>query len=544
MTYLPEIKMMVPPMQKQIIEFGGYNNAPVIDDGQMRNMFNLSSDKYPNLYQRAKRGLYTIDGSLQEYDDPKELLSRREKLAVVSGTDFYYGTQLLNGHPVPRRVPGITLTPGEKQLVAINTRIVIYPDKIWYNVETGQSGSLDASFKVPNGTTTTITDDKNVSKIVLPGLPLTSLNGFSAGDAVEISGFSGGRIVTSVIKSVTSDGLTFASDAFLSIIGTATSMVIAERLTISRQSPNLDFVMESNNRLWGCEGNTIWACKLGDPLNWNYYQALSNDSYAVEVGTDGAWTGCCAYSNHLLFFKEDCIHKIYGTKPSNYQMQTTNCYALEAGSHKSISVINETVFYKSRLGIMAYAGGIPEHITENFGTKKYKNAVSGTDGIKYFVSMESGGAWDFFVFDLGKKMWHKEDHTKAVDFAYVKGQLVYINGEDGQIYSLAPERTLEAEKDIHWMAELGDFDEFQEEKKVYSRIKLRVNMEPDSEITVSVMYDGKEWIQVAQLQTKHERTSFIPIVPVRCDKFRIKLEGIGYSLVESIVREYRERSIR
>jgi len=544
MVYLPEIDVMAPPAQKQIIEFGGYNNAPVIDDGQMRDMYNLSSDKYPNLSQRAKRGLYTIEGSLQEYSEPRELLARREKLAVVSGADFYYGTQLLNGKQVPRRIPGISLTPGEKQIVAINTRIVIYPDKIWYDTETDRSGRLDFTFTIPAGVTTTITNADAGSKIVIPGLPLTSLSGFSAGDAVEITGFTGGRMVSSPIKSVDSDGLSFASDAFLSIVGTAASTVIPERLTISRTSPNLEFVMESNNRLWGCEGNTIWASKLGDPLNWKYYQALSNDSFAVAVGTDGAWTGCCAYSNHLLFFKEDCIHKVYGSRPSEYQVRHVECHALEAGSHKSIAVINETVFYKSRLGIMAYMGNTPEHITENFGTKKYRNAVAGTDGIKYYVSMESDGVSDLYVFDLGKKLWHKEDHTRILDFAYIKGQLVYINEEDSQIYSLAPEAVLESEKDIHWMAELGDFDEFVEEKKVYSKIKLRINMEPDSEITVSIKHDAKDWIQVAQLQTNDKRTAFIPLIPIRCDKFRIRLEGIGYSLVESIVREYRERSER
>ena len=106
------------------------------------------------------------------------------------------------------------------------------------------------------------------------------------------------------------------------------------------------------------------------------------DSYYAEQGTDGEWTGCAAYSTHLLFFKEDCIHKVYGSKPSTFQIETAQCHALEKGSSKSIAIINETVLYKSRLGIMAYSGGVPVLISENFGTDRYSDAIAGTDGIK------------------------------------------------------------------------------------------------------------------------------------------------------------------
>ena len=72
---------------------------------------------------------------------------------------------------------------------------------------------------------------------------------------------------------------------------------VEEEVKLSRDIPDLDYVMESNNRLWGCrsEDNTIYASKLGDPLNWNYFQSLANDSYALDVGSDGEFTGCAAY---------------------------------------------------------------------------------------------------------------------------------------------------------------------------------------------------------------------------------------------------------
>ena len=47
------------PREERILAFKGYNKKSVIDDGEMRDMYNLSSDEYPNLFQRKPRGIYS-----------------------------------------------------------------------------------------------------------------------------------------------------------------------------------------------------------------------------------------------------------------------------------------------------------------------------------------------------------------------------------------------------------------------------------------------------------------------------------------------------
>ena len=98
--------------------------------------------------------------------------------------------------------------------------------------------------------------------------------------------------------------------------------------------------MEYNNRLWGCSGSTIYASKLGDPTNWNYFKSLSTDSYAVDVGSDGDFTGCAATPSHLVFFKDNVIHKLYGSKPSNYQTMDVKADGVQAGCENSLCLIN------------------------------------------------------------------------------------------------------------------------------------------------------------------------------------------------------------
>ena len=66
-----------------------------------------------------------------------------------------------------------------------------------------------------------------------------------------------------------------------------------------RSVPEMDFVIESGNRLWGCKYgvvdgkavNEIYASKLGDFKNWNCYAGRSTDSYVATRGSDGPFTG-------------------------------------------------------------------------------------------------------------------------------------------------------------------------------------------------------------------------------------------------------------
>ena len=68
-----------------------------------------------------------------------------------------------------------------------------------------------------------------------------------------------------------------------------------------------------------------YSCKLGGhPTNWYSYRGIAADSYAVTVGTDGAFTGAASCMGSVLFFKENVLHKIYGARPSDFH-HTLRC---------------------------------------------------------------------------------------------------------------------------------------------------------------------------------------------------------------------------
>ncbi|MCQ4771898.1 hypothetical protein NE579_15845, partial [Intestinimonas massiliensis] len=99
------------------------------------------------------------------------------------------------------------------------------------------------------------------------------------------------------IQSVAYYSITFQDVAFTSETATGGVMV-------RRKIPDLEYICESENRLWGCEGHNIHASALGDPTNFFTFAGVSTDSYSVAVGSDGDFTGCAAYSGDVLFFKE------------------------------------------------------------------------------------------------------------------------------------------------------------------------------------------------------------------------------------------------
>lgn len=414
---------------------------------------------------------------------------------------------------------------GEKQMCSVGNRIIIFPDKKYYDTNTAAFGSLDYSYTQSTNdlvfTATTITS------------ATTDFTGFLAGDAIKISGCTTqvANNKYAVIKSISGKVLTFDENMF-------TACTEVGVVTLAREIPDMDFICEYNNRLWGCKGNLVYASKQGDPFNFNVYKGVSTDSYAFEVGTDGSFTGISGYTSHLVLFKENCIHKVYGTKPANFQLSTSQCSGLKIGSEKSIAVLNDTIIYQSKLGIMAYTGNIPELISKNFGARVYSEANAGTDGEKYYVSLKNGTVWDLLVFDTKHNLWMKEDHTKALDFAFLNGKLIFLSGDDGKIYQCNADSMGES---FTWDADFGESTEYMKDKKAPMKFYIHAEMEAGSTLTVRINCDRQGWQDIYYAGFAARKTIKIPVAPKRCDVFALQVAGRGKCKIFSISRSFTAR---
>lgn len=513
------------------VKFGGLNHNQGAGDGELWDMRNLTSDYAPLLATRSPRFKYkALDepGGIFSWDGP----------AWVDGDGFFYNGERKG-----------TVKPGKKTFAALGAYIVILPDKAWFNTVNGEFGSLEAEW---TGKVLTFKDgklfeeDAEANTIHAPGVNWADY--FKPGDAVTISGCTKHpeNNKTPIIREIDGDKLYFYEYVF-KLDGKDADTPYTENgtLSIKRTVPDLRFICENENRLWGCDGNTIYASKLGDIFNWNVYDGVETDSFAVDTGSAGEFTGCISFLGYPVFFKEDHIYKVYGSMPSNFEVMGSATLGVADGSAGSLAIAGETLFYLSRTGIVAYSGGIPQPVGQAFGLERKKNAVAGSDGLKYFVSMQDeNGGWGLHVYDTQTGMWHTEDETHATHFARWGGNLYLLSG-DGDIWAVGRPQGIEPDAEgwegsFSWKAEFGDFTEGSPNKKGVSKIQIRLELDEGAEVQVWLQFDTDgEWQKVSSaLGEGAKRSYYLPIIPRRGDHYRMKLEGAGGCRVYSLVREF------
>lgn len=596
---------MLKPVEERIIEFKGLNKRTVVEEGEMSDMKNLTADAYPVLKPRKPRGKMTMpEGILR----PIRLVRRFDKIGIIAIDEndpddpdpqtvvsFYYDGV---------KVDEIDDLTTESRAVAINNRMCFFPQKTCIDitkdgVQAGTYRSLESSYTAPlAGTAVTVTATE-VYLDVTKGL-------FNYDDAITISGTlgytpSGGSPtsmpieVSCIIEAIekggeddTTDRIWLPANTFIEVVG-ASDITLVQETTIKRECPDLDMTVEWNNRLWGVNnaGNIIYACKLGDPFNWQYYQGTSLDSYYAEQGTDESFTGIAEYSGHLIFFKPNSMTRVYGTSPSNFQITNTKAYGVESGSSGSVLTINDTVFYKSSIGFMAYQGGVPFCISDKLNYKM-RNAVAGTEGRRYMASCvvkEGGLSSDrIFVFDIGTGLWHMQDDMRFTNALKVEDKIyvasagarltcdidVLVQDEDGpdrincgsdyvtgDVLIVNPDTIIETHaeaevadpddppenyEDMEWMAVFGPFDEWLEEHKIYSKLAMRLVAKGNASAKVYISINEGPWEQIEHYERVSTKGDFIPIIPRRCDRYSVKIEGKGNFEVKSLTRRVRKGS--
>ena len=546
--------------KKYVVAFQGLNYGEGYADGELSDCENLSSVLFPCLTQRFGRtaaGAFTAPSAMHA----------KEGLVVIDGTQVIY-----NGETV-----GTVSADGRKQLATIGNYVVIFPDKVAYNVSTKEFEQMDITYAVTEAVENgefvkhdaywqideetgeewyedidgnvldwsivqydeetgeyfyyTFTSDKWSATFTDNSLTAGTKDAFRfrVGDAVTISGCQAHpeNNKTVIVRGVDGNTLTFYENTFTE--GKETVPV-----TFSRDVPDLDYICESNYRLWGVKGNTIHGSKYGDPFNFNVFDGLTGDSYYIDVATDGPFTGCIPYSSHICFFKENTLHKLYGSKPSNFQLVTSQVYGVQEGSERSMCIINETLLYKGVNGVYAYTGGVPELISDKFGTMRFSNACAASDGTRYYISMQSNGKWGVYVFDVTKNLWMREDGMHCVDMATHDGY-IYLLSADGQLYKVDPE----AKEDIQWSVTFCPFHETVNERKGYSRFHLRLDLEAGAWLTAEMKRDmDTRWEKIYTTHNERARTVSIPVLPARCDSVEIRLTGKGKCVLRTFIREF------
>jgi len=575
--------------------FAGYDHNLKIADGvrtgrnavplELYDDTNLSTRQYPLLTTRQRRG--TLDKTFTNLQ------------AIIAKDALYWvdnGTLYANG--VATGLTGLQTTV-PTTLVSMGAYICVFPDKKYINTaKLTDYGGMETVFNYTGDLTYTMchADGEYYTNVVKSDTaPENPLNGdvwidtksgsvseysswqfswvvietvytrvdfttqgsipshFKEHDGVQVTGLQFDDLNGSkILYAVGGSGETGSEENDFVVLVGIQEMQTQETgatVTIKRAVPDMDYVCEANNRLWGCrygnDGtqnlNEIYCCALGDFKNWEQYLGVSTDSWRGSCGSDGPFTGCINYLGNPTFFKENMIHTVSVSSVGAHQIQDMPARGVQQGSHKSLAVVNETLFYKSRSGVMAYQGGMPADLGEVFGDEKYYAAVAGVFGHRYYISMKtSANVWHLFCYDAKAGLWMREDNLHAEEFAawgdalYVRcgNAVLDLNGTEGA-----------REEPLEWVAETGIMFTVYPDRKYVSRYDLRMKMEAGAKVQLYIEYDSSGlWEFQGEMRMPRTNTAMIPVRPRRCDHLRLRLEGKGEVSLFSIARNTEQGS--
>jgi hypothetical protein len=96
----------------------------------------------------------------------------------------------------------------------------------------------------------------------------------------------------------------------------------------------------------------------------------------------------------------------------------------------------------------------------------------------------------------------------------------------------------ELEGPFEWYAETGDLMMELPDNKYVSRIQIRAGVEKGSRLRVEARYDSEgEWITLLDRGYSRKASFTAPIIPMRCDHFRLRISGVGRSCVYALSKE-------
>lgn len=573
-----------------INNFGGVKVGLVVGDGQFSDMSNMTNDYAPALGNRRKRAI------IGQLENPQGVLGGKYFCFVDS--DMLYVDEL--------HVCDLPLKDVERKMVSIGAYIAVFPDCILYNTVDGTVENMNAEAVSGDSPTFTLcrldgtnydenntyTGDtapadtskywidtsanpvvikmysNNSSQWVSIGTTYVKIESagigspFSKYDAADISGVDEDAPVYNNWKINGSNIIYDAGEDFIVIAGLIDKRFINSKpITVSRKAPEMDFVCEMGNRIYGCSSanHEIYACKLGDPKNWRAYMGLDSDSYAATVGTQSDFTGAITYGGSVYFFKDDGYHRVYGTKPSNFEVVWKPCRGVQQGSEKSLVIFNDYLTWKSREGIILFDGST-NLISADLGSEPLYDAVSGSYRDKLYVSMRDNDYnYRCYVYDINKHTWCIEDGYRYKYIVYANGGMYAINGEniiyvinnEKVMKKLFPSKDLYPDKDLYpkyiisgdvedrfeWFFETGDMGITEPFQKYIKRIDLRFSLNVDAYVKIEVMYDDDDiWQEFARYYCTRKRSYSVAAPVARCDHLRLRFSGQGDFRLYSIAR--------
>lgn len=360
-------------------------------------------------------------------------------------------------------------------------------------------------------------------------------------------------------------------------------------LTIKRPVPDLDYFTASGNRIYGVrfsqeDGttiNSIYVSSASDIFDFS----INTQGYSAwegTVGETGAFTGIASLGSSVYAFKRDCAVRVAGSG-ANISTHVLHVPGVSYGAFRSLAEHEGYLYYKGDAGIYRFNGEYAQLISEAFGDRVYTGGCGAFLGNKYYVSLQRAmteqDAEELPVFPSRNKsalgwladfiQWLREYHYATYSAACYPlfvmdtsagtwtvesvDAFTFMASDINTLYMAENGRAVEAitqgrqdidlvsawaeEDDFDWWCQSGTQGYETPDEKHLGRLLVRMRLKPETVVRVMMQYDNETtWETVATIQDAGIRQTVVPIIPRRCDVYRMRIEGHGECRIYGITK--------
>lgn len=428
-----------------------------------------------------------------------------------------------------------TVSNTRKSFFTFGGRLYIYPDKLF--MESGRS--MPRPVELDTG----VIEGAEFSgrTVILPKGYSWSEMGFGAGDCLRV---------------VNADDVTPAPEGYYRITevrgGTATlantlSSTYTSNARFQRVVPALTGCCVSGDRVYGIAGKEIYVSGAGSATDF-FSRSVGDGAHPVRLhsGTDGDYTALSPWQGYVVFFKEDGICKLLGSRSDSYTLQESRGVGIPCELADTLCEVGNALCYASRGGVYLYRGQESLRVA-SFGEVTVTDGHGGSDGEVYCLALTSDGGERVSLLLPGTGVWYPEDTLSAGAILGHKG-FFYVLDREGNIW-----KTSSAGRDTGCA-----FDERQIKGEIVSSATLAHDHygEPDGyrlvgvavratgtaggRLRVLIRYDEEDEEVVLGEFTggMTDRLLRIPLIPRPCDGSVLRLEMTGDWVIHAVMRTY------
>ncbi len=546
--------------KKSVISaFGGLNLTENFQLGELVDMENMASDKFPSLSPSVKKEtveinpeIKNIQGFLYHGDDKTEMSGFT---GVADGKYYYQDRRIAFAHSfmeIPKDVKVDLLNYQDKIIIMPMMYVHEYKDEFKKNTVTPLFSGVFNEYLIvctTSNCTVEISLDNYSSKSWIK-------LGFLKGDSVVIKctdenysrlnvytdeeydpTFSYSVVVKAIVKEVTDKTLILYTynrtgnlQPVVDYLGNYFVQEISNtKIRVYKRYPEFENACIHANRMWATtkNGKEIYASALGDAKEFLKFQGLSTDSWYTEVGDGGKFTGLIPFKEGILAFKENRIYHILGDRPVNFNIakRFSNCGSIDP---KTVVTTDSAVYFLGSDGVYEYSGGTPVNISRSLGVRKYFSGNAFSDGRKYYISFD--GENKLYAYDREKGLWHIEALFNLKSGIKIKSE-VYLASSDF-LYKMS------GVYENKWSATLCDITENSMEHKGINDIFIRIKNGDNSYARLEVSVNGESFSECGFTDSIGDFTFRVPVRFKKGDKYSIKISGEGNSVITDIERSF------